>query len=1081
MGLKVTLQELLAALKARGLNISEDTASWLVLAIAAAVILPVILKAISFFSKGFKAVAGFISRKFYSQDDKDFVRIRNLVIETMAYDVRRLNREANWNDFHYTTLEAEVEVDPAADLLDQYPNRVCSLLITIWSSLKGIIVHPTGHVEKDLTRAITRSRSRTFLIVGDPGSGKTVSLRHLFLRMAESAVNSENKGATIPLYLNLQQLDIPPDSASADTIHDWVVRRLKVGQDRVLHRFLDEHFDSILERGGFFFMFDSFDEIPAVMDAHEEGEVVRQYAKALDDFLHGPHTCRGLVSSRPYRAPKVFLGRRMTIRSLSEKRIKEALQRYLIQERQLARRVWHELLRERQDLLHVIGTPFYLALLVEYIRGQKQLPERQYELFEQFAVKRAKTDEERLRGLGLTPNSLLAGASRMAFAMTATPHVGLQTTQADATDMLGDWQQVRVELLMDALHYSKLGRVSPGEPGEPATFSFVHRRFQEYFAARYLRRYPAAAPIEDILADNRWREVLVLLCEVLPSSQLDQIINISREALLAAIDSPANSPEHCQAIEAMRFLMDGFRSRLGDLPHDIRVLTATFIGAQFSDQKPWRTVLGHLTKSPDDIPGLLHLIKDHLVDPRLSHSIAGSPPHNVDQLIQSIRGQIGTPSKRDLRSLKRLAESPNNREAFTQLIKNRLLPRSVRASLLDQKRAIESVALADKQSAPRLLEIALASDSDWVQETALRSCGVLKSPSRRIEQAIRKRLFRKYWDLSLLSHLSSYTVLFSASVSLRPMLRYARMLCAFTLVQVCLYGLLALDILVTGSPALIASTISVLCMMRLQIQPFVTPKRQPSPGLILLMMLGLVISVSNNSLLWSIEDYPGFLLVSTLLTTTSLLALSAYLVENHPRTIAEWVLLPLAAPIKISRSLAHKLWQVLKRSSARGIIVGIVSLSGIVAFLLGIMALLVWSTTPFEECGFSLSCLYSTYSSGRATLAVLVGLALFGFGASFVYKMLSIVWLLIRDPVTLRYLSTSSAARPSSAQEAIRLLRRFGLDSVKVQYIRALRSWLPSSSEWDVLIEEADAAKGQVRDELYKLAELWQDQQSGTP
>lgn len=1078
MGLKITLQELLDALAARGLTLSEDAVSWLVVLLAAILIAAGIGKTISSISKGLKALAQFVSRKLYSQADHDFVRVRNLVIETMAYDVRRLNTEANWNDFHYTTLEAEVEVDPAVDLLDQYPNRVWGWLITIWSSLKGIIVRPTGHVEKDLIRAITHSRSRTFLVVGDPGSGKTVSLRHLHLRMAEAAADSKNKGVTIPLYLNLGQFDIPPDSASADTIHDWVVQRLKAGQDRIMHRFLDKHFDSILERGEFFFLFDSFDEIPIVMDTHEEGEVVRQYAKALDDFLHGPHTCRGLVSSRPYRAPKVFLGRRMIIRSLSEKRIRVALQRYLIQEKHLARRIWHELLRERQDLLHVVGTPFYLALLVEYIHGEKQLPERQYELFEQFAVRRAQADEERLRGIGLTPDALLTDASRLAFAMTATPHVGLQTSRADAIEMLRDWQQARVEILMDALHYSKLGRVSPGDAGEPSAFSFVHRRFQEYFAARYLRHHPDAALIEDILADNRWREVLVLLCEVLPSSQLDQIIDVSRAALSAAVDSPAKSPEHRQAIEAMRFLMDGFRSRLGDLPHEIRVLTATFIKTQFSDQKPWRTVLDHLAKSPDDIAGLVLLIKDHLTDPNLRDSIAESPPHDVARLIQSIRGQLGALSKRDRRLLRRLSKSPNDRGAFTHLIKNLLLPGSVRASLLSQKRAIESVALADEQSAPGLLEIALASDSDWLQETALRSCRVLTSFTREIEQAIRKRVFGQYYNLSLLPRLSFYTTLFSSSVSFSPLLRYVRLLSVFNVVQFGTFGLLAVYSLSLRTLAPIASATFILAMPYFLFAP---SSVYGNRAILLVLGVSLLMMRQNKGYLWPLADSPfNFLQTLILFTATLLPALSAFLIYNHPRTMNDWILLPRRTSVDIYRKLTairQTFGRIISSLDVRKIIGGIIRLllTGAVLFVL------IWSMDAAIKCRGSLTCLYSSYHFVRATMAALYELLALGLGALLLLALLQSAWFLVRDPVTLRYQSMSSAARPSSAQEAIRSLRRFGLDSVKVQYIRALRSWLPSSSEWNVLIEEADAAEGQVRDELYKLAELWQDQQAGAP
>jgi hypothetical protein len=99
--------------------------------------------------------------------------------------------------------------------------------------------------------------------------------------------------------------------ATAETVLDWVIKQLKSGQDRTIYNFVEKHFETLLLRGDFFFIFDSFDEIPAVMDAQEDEGVVHAFAKALDDFLHSSHRSRGLVSSRPYRAPKIFLGQRI--------------------------------------------------------------------------------------------------------------------------------------------------------------------------------------------------------------------------------------------------------------------------------------------------------------------------------------------------------------------------------------------------------------------------------------------------------------------------------------------------------------------------------------------------------------------------------------------------------------------------------------------------------------------------------------------------------------------------------------------------------------------------------------------------
>jgi len=495
--------------------------------------------------------------------------------------VKRLNREADWNDFYYVDLEAEVEIDPSLDFDVRSAKNPIVLLSSFYQIVGSSLgISPALKVQKNLVQAIRSSKSRVFLVIGDPGSGKTVSLRHLFLDMARTCASSKHKDAVVPIYLNLKHLNMEPDEVDANRIHDWIIEQLRADQDRTIHDFLNINFEKMLKDGNFFFLFDSFDEIPAVMDAREEQEVVRKYAMALDRFLHSQHRCRGLVGSRPYRAPKTFIGQRMTIRPLSNKRIKNALSKYMGQDLVLAAQLWQELLKTREDMLYVAQNPFYLGLLARYAKEKQKLPENNYDLFELFIQTRAKTDENRLRQFGLTPDELIEQASNLAFTMTRTPHI----LEADISQIReitsGAISPSIIEPLLHALTYSKLGRLSREEPGKPRIFSFVHRRFHEYFCARYLKQNPDIAPFENLAADDRWREILVLLCEVLPCNLLTRIFDTSRSALTAGINSYSGSIEHRKAIETIRFLRDSFHNRVDDIPNDVRVLCSKFINKQ---------------------------------------------------------------------------------------------------------------------------------------------------------------------------------------------------------------------------------------------------------------------------------------------------------------------------------------------------------------------------------------------------------------------------------------------------------------------------------------------------------------------
>lgn len=543
----------------------------------------------SFFKKIF--TLSMVHGRDYEKDK--YIELRNNFIKHLIYEVERLNRESDWSDFNYTELEAEVEVDPIIDWnmnLQKNPMLFFQTFIYYIRSILGL--YPTSKVEKSLIDAITKSKSHAFLIIGDPGSGKTVSLRHLFLKMSNNCLRSNNEATIFPIYMNLKDFETRPHEVCSGKIDEWVLEKLRAGQDRTVHEFLDKYFKKMLDEGSLFFLFDSFDEIPAVIDAEEENEVVRKYAKGLDDFLHSQHQCRGLVSSRPYRAPKTFIGQKMTIRPLSDNRIKEALFRYMYQDITLARKLWLEIHQLRGDILQISRNPFYLALLARYAKDNRTLPERYYDLFEHFVQSRAQMDKNRLSYFGLTPSDLIQKASILAFSMMSTSHIGLSaridqiTEITDGYDKNDCWEQDNIESLIDALCYSKLGRILHEEIGKPKVFSFVHRRFHEYFCARYIKQQINTAPINRFAEDDRWREVLVLLCEVLPAESLEGILDLIRSSLSIGEKSKSGSNEHKKAIESIRFLKDGFRSRLTDIPEDIRSLCSKFILRQFQEGNP---------------------------------------------------------------------------------------------------------------------------------------------------------------------------------------------------------------------------------------------------------------------------------------------------------------------------------------------------------------------------------------------------------------------------------------------------------------------------------------------------------------
>ena len=994
--------------------------SWVIKAIAVAYILKLVyVHVVIFFYHSLISAIKSIKSTLYPPETKRFVAIRKIFVEHLDSEVKRLNREGDWNDFYYTDLEAEVEIDPSLDFdVRNAKNPIVWLRSFYHMVISSLGISPALKVQKNLIQAIRSSKSRVFLVIGDPGSGKTVSLRHLFLQMAKICASSRHKDAVVPIYLNLKHLHIETDKVDADTIHNWVIDQLCADQDRTIHDFLNENFEQMLKDGNFFFLFDSFDEIPAVMDALEDQEVVRQYAMALDRFLHSGHRCRGLVGSRPYRAPKTFIGQRMTIRPLSNKRIKNAISKYMGQELELAAQLWQELLHAREDMLYVAQNPFYLGLLTRYAKDNKKLPERNYDLFERFVQTRAQMDENRLRQFGLTPTELIEQASTLAFTMTRTPHIGLEADINQIREITGISSSSNIEPLLHALTYSKLGRLTREEPGNPSIFSFVHRRFHEYFCARYLTQNPGIAPFENLAADDRWREILVLLCEVLPGNLMSRIFDTARSALNTGISSDSGSIKYRKAIETIRFLRDGFHNRVDDIPNDVRVLCSKFIQKQL--------------------------------------------------------------------------ESGNN---------------------LDIKRAMEGVSIIDSSSVHSILEPALTNDSAWLRDTAIKSCRILRSVSPQIAVAIRRHFFNRYMSLKIHHDYSSYSVLFTSPPSLNQFKSFLNILIFATLLQGLLYFGIALYGILFDVKILMGFLIGLLFalfLMSIQLmQDFHPESKKPLLNLNHYSLVKLRLfsnrffdistkpdlessSVSNEnvsknvwnfvafSILFIIPFYssgvPILLLIFTLVILFNVFL--AGLVSNYPDKILAWLLYPLILLLKIIRNIIRNFKTMLFELMSKRFL-------KMSAFIIIFYGFIFWMARAIELAqseSFSFTNIYSVYGSVLATSIMFTLLIVILFVFSFAIGFLTLIWrvvlffgwiLIDQSRLTKLYLIADS--RPTTAIESINILHSFKSDIGKAQYAQALFKWLPVSIDSHVLIEEASKHYGSVSDNLYQLAEIWED------
>lgn len=524
---------------------------------------------------------------FYSVEDKRRVSRRRRFADHVESEIRRLNNLEAWSDYRFAELEAEVEAEGR--------QRIFSVMPFLQRSRSGL------RREKSLSKALETSQERLILVEGEPGSGKSVALRHVAQSMAHRAMKSRSAKNIVPIYINLKELKPDKDEAvDRNLIQAFVLKSLNRANDRDIEEFLESEFDKGLQDGTWLFLFDSFDEIPDVLSSTEADSIIRKYSDAISDFLHGLNLCRGIVASRQFRGPGQSGWPRFRILQLSETRRAELVRKAdLGTELQTA--IVGQLGIAGDEIRGMVSNPMFLGLLCDYMRAGHSFPQNAHSVYETYVETRLNRDQERLqRRFKLKPTDIRATAENIAFCMAADSGLGLTPTRENIIKAMKHLElRVPKNIIshLDALEYIKLARSETATAaGDSKPFTFAHRRFQEYFATCIVLREPKRVAPRLLLTDARWRETAVVICQTQPADLLFPIIKESRKILIEMMRAvpelinkpleyldesqktttetnqlPTTFPWPVGMLHFAGLLQDGFVNHLGDLPDDIRL------------------------------------------------------------------------------------------------------------------------------------------------------------------------------------------------------------------------------------------------------------------------------------------------------------------------------------------------------------------------------------------------------------------------------------------------------------------------------------------------------------------------------
>ncbi|MFB7246919.1 hypothetical protein CW362_35790 [Streptomyces populi] len=555
-------------------------------------------------------------------------------------------------------------------------------------------------VTRPLTAVLAEPQTNLVLLQGAPGAGKSVALRHHAMTRLSGIRDGRTPDAPLPLYVNLRELKAKPDEINTHVLRQYIEEQTASRGSPDLTTYFAHFFDADIRHRRVTLLFDSFDEIPAVLGSATVDKAVQPYVNTVIELIGGGGRC--IVASREYKGPRrTGSWTRLQILGMSPAQQEDFLHQAGLDRRRIDM-VQPLLTDPRHGFAVELQNPLSLSLLAEYVKTRNALPDRPSALFEGYVEQRLVPAlqtfslREDVEGLQTEQRRTEDFLSAFAFRLTSSRgalSVDEQSYQKEIDDATGGDGHAR-DRLLGVLRESGLLTQLPDYSGK-LRISFGHRRVQQYFASRYVARDPSAVPGRELATHGKWRETAVTVLQVGSPVVADPLLEELAALLVAEWSRYQEAERSGGAVPRPRSVYEAI---VGGDGHEVPSAHAPF---------QW---------SPEAVHGLELLTTAY-------HGRVERPPEVIEEHVELLVSAAWE-----------------------------------RGSISDRKFAVDCLPLLPEESRERYIDRAFSGDSNWIRATALRDCATLAELSPAISQSIRRLLITMLSERSLTAELHAVDV-----------------------------------------------------------------------------------------------------------------------------------------------------------------------------------------------------------------------------------------------------------------------------------------------------------------------------------